>query len=120
MEDIIHKEILSERDSVPKKEKRHGPLTNIFSCWNAMVGTGLVTIPWAYSESGIVLGTILTIVAFVIAFTTQYYIMVTAGSDIDYTDTLKRTFGTKGFYIGMVTYIIVLMLPITIYFQLLS
>ena len=46
--------------------------------------------------------------------------MVTAGSDIDYTDTLKRTFGKKGFYLGMCTYIMVLMIPITIFFQLLS
>ena len=28
---------------------KHGSLTTIFSVWNAMVGTGLVTIPWAYS-----------------------------------------------------------------------
>lgn len=49
---------------------KHGSLTNIFSCWNGMVGTGLVTIPWAYSESGIFLGIILTIGAFCISFTT--------------------------------------------------
>ena len=32
-----------------KETGKHGALTNIFSCWNGMVGTGLVTIPWAYS-----------------------------------------------------------------------
>ena len=53
-----------------KETGKHGALTNIFSCWNGMVGTGLVTIPWAYSESGIILGTILTIGAFIISFTT--------------------------------------------------
>lgn len=31
-------------------------MVTIFSIWNAMVGTGLVTIPWAYSESGLLLG----------------------------------------------------------------
>jgi len=28
---------------------KHGSLTTIFSVWNTMVGTGLLTIPWAYS-----------------------------------------------------------------------
>jgi len=60
------------------------------------------------------------VLAFLIAFTTQYYIMVTAGSDMDYTDTLKRTFGWNGYRIGMLTYIMVLMIPITIFFSLLS
>lgn len=35
---------------------KHGSFTTIFSVWNSMVGTGLVTIPWAYSESGLLLG----------------------------------------------------------------
>lgn len=29
-------------------EGKHGSLTTIFSCWNAMAGTGIVTMPWAY------------------------------------------------------------------------
>ena len=53
-----------------KQTGKHGSLTNIFSCWNGMVGTGLVTIPWAYSESGIILGSLLTIGAFFVSFTT--------------------------------------------------
>jgi len=58
-----------------------------------MVGSGLVTVPWAYSQSGMILGLILTWAAFIISFTTQYFIMKTAGKDRDYTDTLKKTFG---------------------------
>ena len=85
-----------------------------------MVGTGLVTIPWAYSESGIVLGIILTIVAFIISFTTQYFVMAAAGRDVDYTETLKKTFGKQGWYFGMVLFIIMLTIPILIFFQLLS
>lgn len=85
-----------------------------------MVGTGLVTIPWAYSQSGIALGIILTILAFIISFTTQYFIMAAAGKDIDYTETLKKTFGKNGWYFGMVLFIIMLTIPILIFFQLLS
>lgn len=30
------------------QEGKHGSLTNIFSAWNGMVGSGLVFAPWAY------------------------------------------------------------------------
>ncbi len=38
------------------KDKKNGSITIIFSVWNTMVGTGMLTIPWAYSNSGFVLG----------------------------------------------------------------
>ena len=27
---------------------KHGSLTVVFSVWNAMVGTGMLTLPWAF------------------------------------------------------------------------
>lgn len=95
---------------------KHGSMTNIFSCWNGMVGTGLVTIPWAYSESGIILGVLLTIAAFIVSFTTQYFVMKAAGDDSDYTETLKKTFGKRGWYMGMSIFIGMLTIPILIFF----
>lgn len=95
---------------------KHGSVTNIFSCWNGMVGTGLVTIPWAYSESGIILGVLLTIAAFIVSFTTQYFVMKAAGEDSDYTETLKKTFGKRGWYMGMSIFIGMLTIPILIFF----
>jgi amino acid permease len=35
-----------------------------------MVGSGLIFIPWAFNEAGILLGIILTLLAFAISFTT--------------------------------------------------
>ena len=99
---------------------KHGSFTNIFSCWNGMVGTGLVTIPWAYSKAGMLLGIILTVIAFVISFTTQYFIMKTAGEDKEYTNTLRKTFGKKGFNIGMAAFIGILTVPLILFFQLLA
>ena len=85
-----------------------------------MAGTGMVTIPWAYQESGIVLGSILTFVAFSISFFTCYLVVLTAGTDIDYTDTLKRYFGKAGWLVGMVCFILNLYVPILLFFQLLA
>jgi amino acid permease len=39
-----------------ESEKKHGAFTIIFSVWTSMVGTGAITIPWAFSNSGMVLG----------------------------------------------------------------
>jgi hypothetical protein len=36
-------------------------IVTIFTTWNAMVGLGLVTIPWAYGESGLILGIMITV-----------------------------------------------------------
>lgn len=85
-----------------------------------MVGSGLVFVPWAFSTSGILLGSILVLVAFSMSFTTQYFIMKAAGNDDDYTETLKKTFGKKGWIAGMVLFIFMLSIPITLYMQLLS
>ena len=46
--------------------------------------------------------------------------MVAAGNDLDYTETLKKTFGKKGWIAGMVLFIFMLSIPIILYFQLLS
>lgn len=46
--------------------------------------------------------------------------MKAAGSDDDYTDTLKKTFGKRGWYFGMILFIMMLTIPIVIFFQLLA
>jgi amino acid permease len=52
------------------EDKPHGSIINVFSAWNAMVGTGIVFTPWAYSECGIILGLFLTFVGYALSFTT--------------------------------------------------
>lgn len=101
-------------------EGKHGSMTTIFSVWNAMAGTGIVCMPWAFQESGIIMGIILTFIAFLISFTTCWMVIKTAGSDIDYTDTLKRFFGQKGWAFGMVCFIVNLYVPIMLFFQLMA
>lgn len=80
-----------------------------------MVGTGLLTIPWAYSEAGLFLGVFLTLIAFLLSFMTQYFVMIAAGNDIDFTETLRRNFGLRGWYFGMFVFIAMLTIPIILY-----
>jgi len=30
------------------EDGKHGSFVTIFSCWNGMAGTGMITIPWAF------------------------------------------------------------------------
>lgn len=85
-----------------------------------MAGTGIVTVPWAFQGSGILLGSALTFIAFTISYITCYLVVLTAGQDIDYTVTLTRHFGRKGWVVGMVCFILNLYVPILIFFQLLA
>ena len=47
-------------------------------------------------------------------------VLVTAGTDTDYTDTLRKLFGKKGWVAGMILFIGNLCIPIILYFQLLA
>jgi amino acid permease len=58
------------KGDVDKVTGKHGSTTTIVSVWNGMVGSGLMTIPWAFSESGLALGLLLTAFSFTISFTT--------------------------------------------------
>jgi len=66
------------------------------------------------------LGIALTILAFTISFYTCYLVIKTAGTDVDYTDTLGKYFGRRGWMAGMIIFIVNLFIPIIIYFELLS
>lgn len=91
-------------------------MTTMLSSWNAMAGMGMVTMPWAYSQAGLVLGIILTLVAFLLSYSTCYLIVLTAGKDIDYTLTMKKAMGKFGYTFGMTSFIINLMVPVLIFF----
>jgi len=46
--------------------------------------------------------------------------MKAAGNDIDYTETLKKTYGKKGWYFGMFLFILMFTIPVIILFQLMA
>ena len=62
----------------------------------------------------------ITFICFLISFYTCYLVLKAAGRDKDYTDTLQKQFGRKGWITGMVIFILNLCIPIILYFQLLA
>lgn len=85
-----------------------------------MVGLGLVTIPYAYAQAGLILGLFITTFQWITSSYTCWMCLYSSGYDIDYTDTVNKYFGKKGWIAGMVIFIINLIVPIIIYIQLLA
>lgn len=93
-------------------------VTTAFSAWNAMAGMGMVSMPWAFQQAGIVLGCILTVAAFLLSYATCWIYVQTAGKDIDYTITMRKAMGPCGYVFGMASFIINLLVPVILLFQL--
>jgi amino acid permease len=62
-----------------------------------MVGTAVLSLPWAFELSGIGLGLIISLVSFLISFYTCKLIVDQAGNDADYSITLKKYYGKTAF-----------------------
>ena len=107
-----------------KNAKETKPKTSslmiIFNTWNAMIGCGTVTIPWAFQQSGILLGILLTAVTCLFTFTTNYMLLRVAGSDTNFSDTMHRYFPTYGWSISMACFIVNFYVGIILFFQVLS
>lgn len=108
------------KGDVDKVTGKHGSLTTILSVWNGMVGSGLMTIPWAFSESGLALGVMLSALGFTISFTTQYFCFKAVGDDLDFTFTMEKHFGRRGWKFGMFVFIGFFFVPVIVFMQLLS
>ena len=92
----------------------------IFNTWNAMVGCGTVTIPWAFQQSGILVGVLLTALACILAFSTNYLILLVAGKDTNFSDTMHRYFPRFGWALSMTCFIVNFYVGIILFFQVLS
>jgi amino acid permease len=98
------------------EEAKSSSIVIIFSCWNTMVGSAMVSLPWAFMQSGIALGIIISFTSFLISFYTCALIIKTAKNDEDYVFTLKKYYGKPGFYIGLIGPTILIFGAITVYF----
>jgi amino acid permease len=81
-----------------------------------MVGSGMVALPWAFYQSGIILGCVISFTSFAISYYTCSLIIKTAKNDTDYVFTLKKLYGMKGFYMGLIGPTILIFGAITVYF----
>ena len=88
----------------------------IFNTWNAMIGVGTATIPWAFQQSGILLGVFITAVACMFAFLTNLLYLRTAGKDANYSNTMHHYFPAWGWICSMACFIINFYVGIILFF----
>ena len=82
-----------------------------------MVGSALVSLPWAFQASGLLLGIFVSFTSFLISYYTCSLIIETAKNDSDYIFTLKKYYGMRGYYVGLVMPSIVVVAALTVYFS---
>lgn len=85
-----------------------------------MIGTAVVSLPWAFQQSGLALGSIIAFVSYLISFYTCQLIVMTQGDDADFSDTLKKYFGNKGYYAGILSPILLITGAVTVLFVIMS
>lgn len=71
------------------EEKKHPSWMTVFSCWNTMIGSGVMTLPWAFSKSGIVMGVLISFVSFAFSARTCILSVIIVRPNMDFYDTMK-------------------------------
>lgn len=92
----------------------------VFSCWNTMIGTAVVALPWAFQQAGMALSIIISFTSFIVSFYTCKLIVDSQGNDPDFCVTLKKYYGSLGYYAGIISPIILMFGAAIVLFIILS
>ncbi len=100
--------------------RKQSSLVTIFSIWNTMVGSSLLTLPWAFAHSGIIIGLIIAIAC---AMTSTYscaLIIADGKGEDDFADAEYKALGKAGWVVTLLSSVL-LMLGATLgYYELLT
>lgn len=81
------------------KERKTSSIATIFSIWSCMIGSGLLSLPWAVKEAGLIPTLIICFIYGLINFYTCYIYVKTGLHAKDFSDTVAEYFGKRyGFY----------------------
>lgn len=100
--------------------QKQSSLTTIFTCWNTMIGSGIVALPWTFGQSGFLLGLIICIVGLIISYRTCILMIRAAGNDPEYFDTLYKYWGAWAYYLGFISTLLIMVAAVCAYFVILS
>ncbi len=96
-----------------------------------MLGSSIVSLPWAFQNAGFVLGTskllracllsaVISIITFIVCTYTCILIVKTAGNDETYYDTLYKFYGKPGWYAGLVSTTVLMLGAVCVYFVIMA
>ena len=78
-----------------KKEKKMSSIGTIFSIWSCMIGSGILSIPWATKEAGIIPTVIINLFFCLLLWYTAYIYVKTGLHAEDFSVTVANYFGKK-------------------------
>lgn len=107
-------------DTAGPTEGTQSSLTTIFSIWNFMIGSAILVLAWDFKEGGLLVAFFITLLSCGISYYTTQLVMKQAANDNDYSDTLYRYFGKKGWYVAVFSNFLMLFAPLIIYLQYLA
>jgi amino acid permease len=81
-----------------------------------MVGSGIVALPWAFGESGFILGLMISVVSVIVSYRTCILMIRVAGNDDEYFDTLYKYWGRWAYYCGFLSTLLIMIAAVTSYF----
>jgi len=85
-----------------------------------MIGAGIVTLPWAFSHSGILLGLIVSFVSFLVSLRTCILILMLTGPHDDFYDTTRKYWGTPGYLAMLLGTLAMVLTACTSYFMIMA
>lgn len=85
-----------------------------------MIGSGVVSVPYAFESSGLLLGLIVCIVGVICSCRTCILIIRTSGSDTEYFETLYKYWGKWAYYLGAISTLLIFVAAVCSYVILMS
>ena len=65
----------------------------IFSVWKTLIGTAVVSLPWAFQQAGLMVSCFISLTSFLVSYYTCCLIVWSARQDTDFMDTIRRYYG---------------------------
>ena len=87
-------------------EKNSSMITQ-FTVWNTMAGSSVLTIPWAYSESGLIMGFVITTASFAVSLWTCKLCMDVTDPRGDFFDAVKHYLGPINQGIAIISFMLI-------------
>ena len=84
---------------MPSSDKQKSSLVTIFTLCNVMVGASILTMPYSFYNSGLLIGFTISFLSFVFQMRTCILIVRSTLPHDDYYDTIRKYWGPVGFYL---------------------
>ncbi|CAI4227100.1 unnamed protein product [Auanema sp. JU1783] len=116
-------------DELRDRSGKQSSLVTIFSLWNTIMGTSLLTMPWALQQAGLALGIIIYLAMCAVCLYTAYRVLQSADgipnlqvdpSVAEFSDVCEYFFGKIGMSISVVSSVVVFLGGIIVYWVLMS